>query len=85
MVSGSWGGGGDSVKVWEASSAKTTHVLYSDSANTSVSPSELCRDAPRSLGLLFMRICIGELSEYTHIYKNTLPLSLSLSHTQTLI
>ncbi|XP_063587692.1 uncharacterized protein LOC134764943 [Penaeus indicus] len=36
MVSGSWGGGGDSVKVWEASSAKTTHVLYSDAANTSV-------------------------------------------------
>ncbi|XP_069985070.1 uncharacterized protein [Penaeus vannamei] len=36
MVSGSWGGGGDSVKVWEASTAKTTHVLYSDAANTSV-------------------------------------------------
>nr|XP_027222808.1 uncharacterized protein LOC113814933 [Penaeus vannamei] len=38
MVSGSWGGGGDSVKVWEASTAKTTHVLYSDAANTSVRP-----------------------------------------------
>ncbi|XP_069941246.1 uncharacterized protein [Cherax quadricarinatus] len=36
VVSGSWGGGTDSVKVWEASTGRLTHLLYSDSVNTSV-------------------------------------------------
>lgn len=36
VLSGSWGGGQDSVKVWESSSAKLTHVLHSESAHTSV-------------------------------------------------
>ncbi|XP_045609614.1 uncharacterized protein [Procambarus clarkii] len=36
VVSGSWGGGPDSVKVWEASTGRLTHLLHSDSVNTCV-------------------------------------------------
>ncbi|KAG7160975.1 COMPASS-like H3K4 histone methylase component WDR5A-like [Homarus americanus] len=36
VVSGSWGGGADSVKVWEASTGRLTHLLHSDAVNTSV-------------------------------------------------
>ncbi|XP_066973578.1 uncharacterized protein [Macrobrachium rosenbergii] len=36
IVSGSWGGGSDCVKIWEATTARLTHVLHSDSANTCV-------------------------------------------------
>ncbi|KAK7076685.1 hypothetical protein SK128_003361, partial [Halocaridina rubra] len=36
VVSGSWGGGSDSVKIWEATTARLTHILHSESTNTSV-------------------------------------------------
>ncbi|KAK8388672.1 hypothetical protein O3P69_020569 [Scylla paramamosain] len=36
VLSGSWGGGQDSVKVWDSSTGKLTHVLHSEAAHTSV-------------------------------------------------
>ncbi|XP_071539856.1 uncharacterized protein [Panulirus ornatus] len=36
VVCGSWGSAADAVKVWEASTARLTHVLHSDAVNTSV-------------------------------------------------